>query len=360
KITVVPGTARFLTPNRIEVTGADKKTTEISTSRATIIATGARAATIPGVAFDGTRVISYKEAMVLPSLPRSLTVIGAGAIGLEFAYFYSVFGTRVTVIEYLDRLFPAGDEDICAHLAKSFRKRGITFHTSSKVKKVEVTKDGTRTTFEKEGKEEVVDGELTLVATGVRANTEGLGLETIGVQLERGVIRVDDHLRTSIQGVYAIGDVCGAPALAHVASAEGIHAVEHVAGLEPRPLDYSSIPACIYCQPQIGCVGLTEKEAKEKGFDVKVGKFPFSANGKSVAVGDGDGFVKIVGDKKHGEILGAHVIGAEATELIAEIAVAKASEMTVHDLHAAVHAHPTLAEAVMEAAADWAGQVIGT
>ena len=358
KITVIPGEARYLTPNRISVTGADKKTTEVSTTRS-IIATGARAATLPGVAFDGQRVISYKEAMILPHQPKSLTVIGAGAIGLEFAYFYSVFGARVTIIEYLDRLFPAGDEDICSHLSRSFKKRGIESHVSSKVKSVTVTKDGTRCVFEKAGKEEIVESEITLVATGVRPNVENLGLEDIGVELERNGIKVDDHLRTNIQSVYAIGDVAGPPALAHVASAEGVHAAEHMAGQDPRPLDYSSIPACIYCHPQIGSVGLTEKEAKEKGHDFKVGKFPFAANGKSVAVGDGDGFVKIIAEKKHGEILGAHIIGAEATELINEISVAKATEMTAHDLHGSVHAHPTLSESIMEAAADWEGHVIG-
>lgn len=358
KITVIFGEARYLTPNRIQVKAADGKTSEVSTTRS-ILATGARAATLPGVAYDGKQVINYREAMVLPSQPKSLTVIGAGAIGLEFAYFYSVLGTRVTIIEYLDRLFPAGDLDVCSQLTRSFKKRGIESHTSSKVKSVKATKEGTRTVFEKAGKEETVDSEITLVATGVQANVENLGLEEIGVALERNVIKVDEHLRTNIQSVYAIGDVAGPPALAHVASAEGLHAAEHMAGHDPRPLDYSSIPACVYCHPQIGTVGLTEKEAVDRGHDVKIGKFPFGANGKSVAVGDGEGFVKIVADRKHGEILGAHIIGAEATELINELSLAKATEMTVHDVHGAVHAHPTLSEAIMEAAADWAGQVIG-
>lgn len=358
KITVIPGEGRFVTPNRIVVTGADGKAAEISSTR-TIIATGARASTIPGITFDGKRVISYKEAMVLPELPKSMTIIGAGAIGLEFAYFYSVFGTSVTIVEYLDRLFPLGDEEVCTHLTRSFQKRGIKIHTSSQVKGVAVTKDGTRTTFEKAGKEEAADAEVTLVAVGVKANIEDLGLEDIGVATERGVIHVDDFMRTSIGSVYAIGDVCGPPALAHVASAEGVLAAEHMAGRDPQPLDYSSIPACVYCHPQIGTVGLTETEAREKGHNVKIGKFPFMANGKSVAVGDGDGFVKIVGDARYGEILGAHVIGSEATELVSELALAKATEMTVHDIHHTVHAHPTLAESVMEAAADWEGQVIG-
>jgi len=357
KITVFSGEARFLTPNRISLTGAERKASEVSATRA-IIATGARPSTIPGVAFDGTRVISSKEAMVLGTIPRSMTIIGAGAIGLEFAYFYSVFGTVITIFEYFDKVLPSGDDEICAQLAKSFKKRGMKIHTSSRVKGVSVTKDGTRTTYESNGKEEAVESEVTLVAVGVRGNTEDLGLEDIGVQVERGFIPVDEHLQTKIQAVYAIGDVCGPPALAHVASAEGIHAVEHMSGLSPAPIDYSSIPACIYCQPQVASVGLTEKEARDQGHQVEVGRFPFAANGKAVAVGESEGFVKIIGDSRFGEILGAHIIGAEATELIGEIALAKATEMTVHDIHHTVHSHPTLSESVMEAAADWEGEAL--
>jgi dihydrolipoamide dehydrogenase len=358
KVTVIAGEGRFVTPNRLAVRAPDGKTSEVSTKH-TIVATGGRAATLPGVNLDGKKVIAYREAMVLPERPKSMTVIGAGAIGLEFAYFYATFGTEVTIVEYLDKLLPTGDDDVSAALARAFKKKGIKSHTSSKVKSVEVTREGTRTTFEKDGKTETLDAALTLVAVGVKANVEGLGLETIGVTLERGAIKVDDHYRTSVGSVHAIGDVCGPPALAHVASAEGIHAAEHIARKDPHPLDYSSIPACIYCHPQVGQVGLTEKEARDRGLEVKVGRFPFTANGKSVAVGDGEGFVKIIGDARHGEILGAHIIGAEATELIAEIALAKATEMTVHDLHHTVHAHPTLSEAIMEAGADWAGEVIG-
>ncbi|MBI4605651.1 MAG: dihydrolipoyl dehydrogenase [Planctomycetes bacterium] len=358
KVSVVSGSGRFLTPNRLSVRGAGGKTTEISTKHM-VIATGARAASIPGAEIDGKRVISYREAMVLPERPRSLTVIGAGAIGLEFAYFYSAFGAEVTIVEYLDRILPSGDDEVCAALARAFKRRGMKVHTSSRVESVTATATGTRTAFVKDGKAEAVDSEVTLVAVGVKANVEDLGLEGIGVALERGAIRVDDHLRTSVGSVYAIGDVCGPPALAHVASAEGIHAVEHIAGKAPEPIDYSCIPACIYCHPQVAQVGLTEREAREAGRDVLVGRFPFSANGKSVAVGDGEGFVKIVGDARHGEILGAHIVGSEATELIGEVALAKAAELTVHDIHRAVHAHPTLSEALMEACADWAGEAIG-
>jgi dihydrolipoamide dehydrogenase len=358
KISVVTGEARFLAPGRIEVR-AEGKSSEVSTRHA-IIATGARPATIPGVTPDGKRVITSKEAMVLPEAPRSMTIIGAGAIGLEFAYFYAAFGTDVTIIEYFDRILPGGDEEISAQLARSFKKKGMKIHASSRVKESAPLPGGagTRTTFEKDGKAQAVESDVTLVAVGVRGNVEGLGLEEIGVAVEKGFIKVDDDLRTGVQGTYAIGDVCGPPALAHVASAEGIHAVEHSAGRAPRPLDYSSIPACIYCHPQVASVGCTEAEAREKGHDVAVGKFPFAANGKSVAVGETEGFVKIIGDKRYGEILGAHIIGAEATDLIAEIALAKAAELTVDDIHHTVHAHPTLSESVMEAAADWRGEAI--
>jgi dihydrolipoamide dehydrogenase len=357
RITVLDGHARFLTPGRLEIQAADGRKTAVSTSRS-IIATGARAATIPGVSVDGKRVISSREAMVLGSVPASITIIGAGAIGLEFAYFYSVFGTEITIVEYLDRLLPTADEDLSAQLTRAFKKRGMKIHTSSRVTSVDVGKTGTRTTFEQDGKDVTVESEATLMAVGVRGNVEDMGLEGIGVPVERGFIQVDEHLRTGIANVYAIGDVRGQPALAHVASAEGVHAVEHLAGLEPRPIDYSAIPACVYCQPQVASVGLTEKEAREKGYDVKVGRFPFAANGKAVAVGETEGFVKIVGDAKFGEILGAHIIGSEATELIAEMALARAAELTVHDVHTAIHSHPTLSESLMEAAADWTGAAI--
>ena len=355
KIAVIPGEGRLTGPQRVAVKG--EKSQEIGT-RHVIIATGARASTIPGAEVDGKRVITSKEAMILPELPRSMTVIGAGAIGLEFAYFYSAFGTEVTILEYMDKVLPTGDDDVCSLLAKSFKKRGMKIHTSARVKEAVAHEKGTRTTFEKDGKSTTVDADITLLAVGVRGNVEGLGLEDMGVEVERGFIKVDDDMRTSIGGIYAIGDVCGPPALAHVASAEGLHAVEHMAGKDPRPLDYSSMPACIYCHPQVASVGMTEKEAREGGREVKVGRFPYTANGKAVAVGDTEGFVKIIADARFGEILGAHVIGAEATELIAELGLAKATEITVDDIHHTVHSHPTLSESVMEAAADWEGAAI--
>ncbi len=357
KITIVTGHGRFVTPNRIAVAGEGDATRELSTKHS-IIATGARPSTIPGVEIDGRGVISSKEAMTLERRPASMTIIGAGAIGLEFAYFYRAFGTEVTIVEYLDRLLPSGDQDICATLTRAFKKQGMKIHTSSRVLSVETSDEGTVTTFEKDNTQFTVESETTLMAVGVRGNVEGIGLEEIGVKVERGFIEVDDHYRTSAGSVFAIGDVAGPPALAHVASAEGLVAVGTIAGRDPEPIDYSNIPACIYCQPQVGSVGLTEEEAVEQGHDVRVGRFPFAANGKSVAVGDTEGFVKIIGDAKFGEILGAHVIGHEATELIGELAVAKATELTVNDLHHSIHSHPTLSESIMEAAADWAGEAI--
>lgn len=357
KIQVLEGHGRYVTANRLAVTREDGETREIATKHS-IIATGGRPATIPGVELDGVRVISSKEAMIQESQPANLTIIGAGAIGLEFAYFYRAFGTEVTVIEYMDKILPPGDDDICAALARAFKKRGVKLHTSARVQGVETGDSTTTTTFEKNGEEETVSSDITLVAVGIRGNTENIGLEDIGVEVERSFVKVGDYSKTSVGSVYAIGDVRGPPALAHVASAEGINVVEHIAGLNPEPVDYSSIPSCIYCQPQVASVGMTEQEATEAGHEVKIGRFPFAANGKSVATGDTDGFVKIIGDARFGEILGAHVIGAEATELIGELAMAKAAELTVHDIHHTVHSHPTLSESIMEAAADWAGAAV--
>lgn len=357
KIAVFRGHGRFVTPSRIEVKGADGKAKELSATRA-IVATGGRPSTIPGVEIDGKKIISSREAMVLPEVPKSMAIVGAGAIGLEFAYLYSAFGSRVTLIEYLDKILPTGDDEICAQLAKSFKKRGVEIHTSSRVKSATRAGSGVRVAFEKGGAETSVEADVALMAVGIRGNVEDLGLEEIGVVAERSFVRTDDDLRTGVTGVYAIGDVCGQPALAHVASAEGIHAVEHMLERNPQPLDYGAMPACVYCQPQVASVGMTEREAKEKGIEVKVGRFPFAANGKAVAVGETEGFVKIIAEAKHGEILGAHLIGSEATELVAELGLARSSEITVHDLHHAVHSHPTLSEALMEAAADWDGRAI--
>jgi dihydrolipoamide dehydrogenase len=357
-IDVFRGRGRFLSANRIEVEAGDGKVTEIQTTH-TIVATGGRPRTLPGVEIDRRSIISSKEALVLPEVPRSMTIIGAGAIGLEFAYFYSVFGCQVTLVEYLPQIFPAGDPEISDGLSKAFRRRKIEMHTSSKVTSVEPRDGKVVTKVEKAESSLELESDLALMAIGIRGNVENLGLEDVGVRTEKGFIPVDGNCQTNVLGVYAIGDVCGPPALAHAASAEGLQAVHHLAGKNPPAIDYRSVPACIYCIPQVASVGMTEPEALEAGHEVQVGRFPFSANGKAVAVGETTGLVKIIADKKHGEILGAHILGPEATELIGELALARSAELTVHDIHHAIHSHPTLSESVMEAAADWAGEATG-
>ena len=354
-ITVHKGTARYLSANRIEVTGAEGEAIEIQTTNS-IIATGARPGTIPGVEIDNERVITSREAMVLPERPDSLTIIGAGAIGVEFAYFYAAFGCKVTLVEYLDAVLPSSDRDISAALEKSFKGQGIDIHTGTRVLSVEQDGDSVTTSFEKDGEAGSVSTDVVLVAVGVKGNTEGLGLEEIGVELENGFVQVDGHCETAASGVYAIGDVNGPPALAHVASYEGIHALRHMAREGIAPIDYSVVPSCVYCQPQVASMGLGEAEAEERELDFDCGKFPFSASGKAVASGETEGFVKILSCKESGEILGAHIIGAEATELITELVLGKSAELGVRDIHLAMHAHPTLSEAVMEAAADSTGE----
>jgi len=364
KIDVIYGTGRFLSPNRLAVDDPARGTVELQTTYS-IIATGAHPATIPGVELDGERIITSKEAMVLPEIPRSMTIIGAGAVGLEFAYFYSVFGCAVTLLEYFPRILPGADPDVCEALTRAFKRRGIAIHTSSKVESVVREGKKVMTTFEKkgasqkEGQEFCLDSDVTLVAVGVAGNVDGVGLEDIHVRAEKSFIPVDGNCQTTVAGVYAIGDVSGPPALAHAASAQGLQVVRDIAGEHPEPIDSSNVPACIYCSPQVASVGMTEPEALEAGREVQVGRFPFTANGKAVAVGETTGFVKIVGDRTSGEILGAHILGPEATELIGELVLARTAELTVHDVHHAIHAHPTLSESVMEAAADWDEQDVG-
>ncbi|MEM7262768.1 MAG: dihydrolipoyl dehydrogenase, partial [Planctomycetota bacterium] len=358
KIPVYSGTGSMLSMHRIRVQAADGTTTEIQSTN-TILATGARPAVLPGIELDGERVITSREAMIAPQRPESLTVIGAGAIGLEFAYFYSVFGTKVTLLEYAPNILPSGDAEVCDALARSFRKRKIQIESSAKVTGVRRDGDSTITTYEKNGETKEVRSDLALVAVGVRGNSEGLGLENIGVKVERGFVPVDEFGQTNVAGVYAIGDLTGPPALAHAASAEALQAVRHIAGERPDGIDATHIPACIYCKPQVASVGLTEAQAAETGRELKIGRFPFVANGKAVAVGDVEGFVKIIGDAESGELLGAHIVGPDATEMIAELGLALKSEISVEELHHTIHAHPTLSESVMEAAADWADEVIG-
>ena len=323
-----------------------------------IIATGARARSIPGVTIDRKRIITSTEAMSLSEQPKSMIVVGAGAIGIEFAYFYNALGTKVTVVEMMSGILPVEDRELTKEMEKSFKKQGLEILTDTKVESVKsAANDVTVVVTTPEGKKEL-KGDVALMAIGVQGNVEGFGLEKIGVTVERGHIKVDEDFRTNVPGVYAIGDVVGAPWLAHVASAEGIHCVEAIKGLNPEPIDYSMIPGCTYCQPQIASVGLTEEKAKAEGYELKIGKFPFRPLGKAVAIGETEGMVKLIFDAKYGELLGAHILGSEATEMIAELALAKKLEATGKSIFHTVHAHPTLSEAVMEAAAAAYGEAI--
>jgi dihydrolipoamide dehydrogenase len=323
-----------------------------------IIATGARPRAIPGIAFDGKNVISYFEAMSLDRLPSSLVVLGAGAIGVEFAWFYSTLGTAVTIVEMMPNILPIEDEEISKELERNFRKKKIAVKTGAKVEALEVHDGGVAVRISSSKGEETIEGEIALMSIGIQGNVENIGLETAGVEIERGYIKVDSRYRTNLPGVYAVGDVIGPPWLAHVASAEGITCVEAIAGKNPPPVDYANIPGCTYCKPQVASVGLTEKKARELGHEVRIGKFPFTASGKAVASGHTEGFVKMVFDARYGELLGTHIIGDDATELIAEAALGRALETTAHDIIKTVHAHPTLSESIMEAAAAAYGESV--
>jgi dihydrolipoamide dehydrogenase len=316
-----------------------------------ILATGARPRSIPGIEIDREKIISYFEAMSLKQRPERMIVLGAGAIGVEFAYFYNRLGTQVTIVEMLDHLLPIEDEEVSRELERSFRKKKMTLKTGHKVEAIETTKNGVKVKVSSSKGEEILEGDVALMAVGVQGNVENIGLEKLGVELDRGYIKVDEFYRTNVDGVFAIGDVVGPPWLAHVASAEGITCVEAIAGKHPAPINYENIPGCTYCQPQVASVGLTERKAKELGYELKIGKFPFSASGKAVAAGHPEGFVKMIFDAKYGELLGTHIIGSEATELIAEAALGRTLETTEHEVIKTVHAHPTLSEALMEAAA---------
>jgi dihydrolipoamide dehydrogenase len=296
--------------------------------------------------------------MTLPKKPEKLLVIGAGAIGVEFSYFYATLGTQVTLVEALPHLLPREDEEIGKELEKIFRKKGIEIYTSTQVSAIEKTKKGIKAKLQTPKESKQVEADIALLAIGITPNTENLGLEALGIKTEKGRILVDEFYRTNVQGIYAIGDVLPTPALAHVASMEGIICVEKIAGLEPHPLDYSTIPSCTYCQPEVASMGLTEKAAREKGYELKIGKFPYTASGKASAMGKNEGFVKLIFDAKYGELLGAHIIGPNATEMIGELIVARRLEITGHELAKTIHPHPTLSEAIMEAAAAAYGEVI--
>lgn len=359
KIDHIKGFGKFTAKNKLEILDKDQKKIDEVEGKHIIIATGARPRTVDAIPIDRKNIITSTEAMNLDKQPEKLIVIGAGAIGVEFAYFYNVLGTEVTIVEMLDNILPIEDKEVSDTLARSFKKRGIKIHTGTKVEKAEVKGKSVFVTIEKNGKKEELKADKVLSAIGVQGNVEGIGLEDIGIEIERNHIKVDKNTyQTNVEGVYAIGDVIGPPWLAHVASHEGIHCIETIHGLGHPTIDYNSIPGCTYCQPQVASIGLTEAKAKVKGYDVKVGKFPYSASGKAGAIGEREGFVKIIFDAKYGEILGAHIIGAEATEMIAEIGLAKSLEATYETIVGTVHAHPTLSEMVMEAAGQAYGEAI--
>ena len=327
-------------------------------TRNVIIATGGRARSIPGVTPDGERVLTYREAIVLRELPASAVIVGAGPIGMEFAHVWRTYGAEVTVVEMLPRVLPLEDEEVSTVVERAFKRRKVKLLTGTRVQGIETAAGGVRVRVANDEGEQVLEAERVLIAIGVQPNSANLGLESIGVKTERGNIVVDDQMRTNVPGVYAIGDVTGKLALAHVASAQGIVAVEAIAGAETQTLDYEAMPRCTYCQPQVASFGLTEAEAVERGHEVKVGRFPFLASGKALALGERDGFVKIVADAVSGEILGAHLVGPEVTELLPELVLARTWELTPEEIARSVHAHPTLSEAVMEAAHDVFGSAI--
>tara|TARA_B110000003_G_scaffold274110_1_gene313282 strand:+ start:48246 stop:49634 length:1389 start_codon:yes stop_codon:yes gene_type:complete len=357
KIEVIMGTAKVLPGKKVSVIDADGKTTEYSSDNI-IIATGSRSRELPNLPQDGKKIVGYRKAMTLDSKPKKMVVVGSGAIGVEFAYFYKAMGVDVTVVEYLGNIVPVEDEDISKQLARSFKKMGIKVMTNSSVETVDTSGDGCVVTIKTKKGEETIECDVVLSAVGVVANIENIGLEDVGIATDKGKILANDFYQTNIPGYYAIGDVLPSQALAHVASAEGIICVEKIAGHKPEKLDYNNIPGCTYCSPEISSVGYTEKAAKDAGYDIIVGKFPFSASGKASASGHKDGFVKVIFDAKYGEWLGCHMIGYNVTEMIAEAVVARKLETTGHEILKAVHPHPTMSEAVMEAVAAAYGEVI--
>jgi dihydrolipoamide dehydrogenase len=352
KIDVIEGFGKLKTGKKVDVDGKEYSADHI------IIATGARSRELPSLPQDGEKVIGYRQAMTLKKQPKKMIVVGSGAIGVEFAYFYNAMGTEVTIVEYLDRIVPVEDTDVSKQLEKSFKKSGIKIMTSAEVTKVDTSGSGVKATVKTSKGEEVLEADLVLSAVGIKSNIEGIGLEDVGIAVDRDKILVNNYYQTNIPGYYAIGDVTPGQALAHVASAEGILCVEKIAGQHVEALDYGNIPGCTYASPEIASVGLTEAQAKEKGFDIKVGKFPFSASGKASASGAKDGFVKVIFDAKYGEWLGCHMIGAGVTDMIAEAVLGRKLETTGHEVLKAVHPHPTMSEAVMEAVADAYDEVI--
>ncbi len=353
----IEGSGRLSGNNKVEVEDQDGNKIIISADNI-IVATGARSKELANLRQDGKKVIGYREAMTLDRQPESMVIVGSGAIGSEFAYFYQSIGTSVTLVEFMPRLVPNEDEEVSKQLERSFKKLKMKIMTDSSVETVDTSREKCIVTINTPKGAETIEAEIVLSAVGVSTNIEGIGLEQAGIKTEKGKVVVDDYYRTSVPGVFAIGDIVHGPALAHVASAEGIICVEKIAGMEVKPLDYNNIPACTYTSPEIASCGLTEAAAREAGYDIRVGKFPFSASGKASASGAKDGFVKLIFDAAYGELLGAHMIGANVTEMIAEIVVARKLETTAHEIIKSVHPHPTMSEAIMEAAAAAYDQVI--
>lgn len=357
KIDVVMGYGTLKKGKKIEVKAEDGSTSTIEGNHI-IIATGARSRSLPSLPQDDVKVIGYRKAMTLEKQPKKMIIVGSGAIGVEFAYFYQTMGTEVTIVEYLDRIVPVEDVDVSKQMERSFKKTGIKVMTSSEVISVDTSGDGVKATVKTKKGEEVLEADIVLSAVGIETNITGIGLEEVGISTDRGKVLVNDWYQTNLPGYYAIGDITAGPALAHVASAEGILCVEKIADMHVEPLDYGNIPGCTYSTPEIASVGLTEAQAKEAGYEIKVGKFPFSASGKASASGAKDGFVKVIFDAKYGEWLGCHMIGAGVTDMIAEAVLGRKLETTGHEVLKAVHPHPTMSEAVMEAVADAYGEVI--
>ncbi len=357
KIEVIVGIGKIVGKGKLEVTGADGKKT-IHEAKSIILATGARSRELPNIKMDGKKIVGYADAMVLPTQPKSMVVVGSGAIGAEFAYFYNSIGTKVTIVEFLPNILPLEDEEISKALARTYKKSGISIMTESEVLSVDTKGDGCKVKIKTKTGEEIIECDIVLSAVGIQTNLENIGIEEMKIATEKGKVLVDDFYKTNVEGIYAIGDIVKGPALAHVASAEGIICVEKIAGHNPEPLNYDNIPGCTYCWPEVASVGLTEKKARELGYDIKVGRFPFSASGKASASGVKDGMVKVIYDAKYGEWLGCHMVGANVTEMIAEAVVARRLETTGHEILKSIHPHPTMSEAIMEATADAYGECI--
>ena len=357
KVESIFGWGKLAGKNTVEVTD-DNGQKSSYTAKHIILATGARSRELPNLPQDGEKIIGYRKALTLDKQPESMVVVGSGAIGSEFAYFYHTIGTKVTLVEFMPTLVPNEDAEVAKQLERNFKKSKMKVMTGSSVESVDTSGDKCKVTIKTKKGEEVVEADIVLSAVGIAPNTENIGLEDLGVETENGRVKVDEYYKTNVEGVYAIGDIIAGPALAHVASAEGVTCVEKIAGQNPEPINYGNIPGCTYTSPEISSVGLTEAKAKEAGYEVKVGKFPYSASGKASAAGQKDGFVKLIFDAKYGELLGAHMIGGNVTEIIAEMVVAKKLEITGHELIKAIHPHPTMSEAVMEAAAAAYDEVI--